>query len=296
MPLELVVVGFAIAAFVAIGLRFAPQDEAGHRHLPKVVDESVGMFTIRQALRRPTLTAADRAAVKAEAEAKAEADAIAYRIGVPGAPKPTVPTRFVVSKAPPQAHQIPPVVPVATRPVAGARPMARKSGALPLQRRIAGVFTVLVVVLAAFAAQSLPRGQGGVLSATGTPGASAASIRPGGSDVPSDAGAGASQAGFATDAPVVPIEPSPGVSGSASAGAASPRTATPTPAATPRRTPRPTPRPTPHATPKATPSPTPAATPQPTPEPTPEPTPAPTPEPTPEPTPSPTPDTSPTAP
>jgi hypothetical protein len=296
MPLELVVVGFAVAAFVAIGLRFAPRDEAGRRHLPKVIDESVGMFTVRQALRRPTLTAADRAAVKAEAEAKAEADAIAYRIGVPGAPKPTVPTRFVVSKAPPQAHQIAPVVPVATRPVAGARPMARKSGALPLQRRIAGVFTVLVVVLAAFAAQSLPRGQGAVLSATGTPGASGASIGPDGSGAPSDAGAAASQAGSATDAPVVPIEPSPGVSASALPGAASPRTITPTPAATPRRTPRPTPRPTPRATPKATPSPTPGATPEPTPEPTPPPTPEPTPQPTPEPTPSPTPDASPTAP
>jgi hypothetical protein len=288
MPLELVVMGFVVAAFAAIGLRFAPRDAVGARRLPRVVDESVGMYMVRQALRRPTASAADREAARAEADAKAEQDAIAYRIGVPGAPPPTVPTRFVVSKAPPQAHPIPPVVPVATRPVASARPMARKSGALPLQRRIAGVLTVLVVVLAAFAAQSLPRGpQGGVLSATGTPGGSEeASGDPGGSEASSDPGGGSSQDAGSSDAPIVPA------SLGASAGAASspppPGVAThaaapPAPTATPRRTPRSTPRPTPRPTPAPTPASTPTSTPAPTPRPThpPRPTPTPTPEPTP---------------
>jgi hypothetical protein len=284
MPLELVVMGFVVTAFAAIGLRFAPRDAAGARRLPRVVDESVGMYMVRQALRRPTASAADREAARAEADAKAEQDVIAYRIGVPGAPPPTVPTRFVVSKAPPQAHPIPPVVPVATRPVASARPMARKSGALPLQRRIAGVMTVLVVVLAAFAAQSLPRGpQGGVLSATGTPGGSEeASGDPGASGASSDPGAASSQDAGSSDLPVAPT------SIGASAGAAStpppPGVAThaaapPAPAATPRRTPRPTARPTPRPTPAPTPTPTPAPTPRPThpPRPTPTPTSEPTP-------------------
>src|SRR6478752_4855384 len=196
MPLELVVMGFAVAALVAIAVRFASRDEGGERRLPRVIDESVGMFAIRRALGRPTEAASDRDAARAEAEANAAAEAaarlhedeIAYRIGVPGAPPPTLPSRFVVSKAPPQAHPIPPVAPVATRPVAGARPMARRgAAALPLQRRIAGVFTVLVVVLAAFAAQSLPRGpQGEVLSATGTPGPSGTPEAPGASQAGGD--------------------------------------------------------------------------------------------------------------
>ena len=209
MPLELVVMGFAVAALVAIAVRFASRDEGGERRLPRVIDESVGMFAIRRALGRPTEAASDRDAARAEAETNAAAEAaarlhedeIAYRIGVPGAPPPTLPSRFVVSKAPPQAHPIPPVVPVATRSVAGARPMARRgAAALPLQRRIAGVFTVLVVVLAAFAAQSLPRGpQGEVLSATGTPGASDA---PADSGAPTDAIGGPSD-GSSSDAPVL---------------------------------------------------------------------------------------------
>src|SRR4051794_3612850 len=171
MPLELVVVSFSVVAFGAIIFRFLPQDETGARHLPQVIDESVGMYTIRRTLRLSTDAASDREAARADAEAKAEQAAIAYRIGVPGAPAPTLPSRLVVSRSTPQAHQIPPVSPIATRAIVRARPQARKSGALPLQRRLAGLATVLVVLLVAFAAQSLPRGpEGQVLSATGTPG------------------------------------------------------------------------------------------------------------------------------
>ena len=171
MPFELIVFGSVIVAFVAIAARFMPRDASGARRLPRIVDESVGMYVLRRAVGRPTEAASDRAAAEAEAAAIVPEDEIAYRIGVPGAPEPTVPARFVVSEAPPQAHKIPPVMPIATRPVAGGRPQARRPAALPLRRGLAGGVTMLALALVAFAALSLPRGpQQAVLSATGTPG------------------------------------------------------------------------------------------------------------------------------
>jgi hypothetical protein len=269
MPLELIVVGFVVVAFVAIAARFAPRDESGARRLPRVVDESVGMYMVRRALGRSTEAASDRAAEQAGKTEQVTEDAIAYRIGIPGAPAPTVPTRLVVSKAPPQAHPIPPVIAVAARPVIGGAPQARRSGALPMQRRLAGVVTVLVVLLVAFAALSLPRGpEGQVLSATGTPGGSILAAVP--TPSPSD---------LATEfvPPLQTPSEAPVASRSASADVvvtqppALPTTAPPTP----RVTQRPTPRVTPPPTPKPTPPPTPKPTPPPTPPPTPQPTPAP---------------------
>jgi hypothetical protein len=253
VPLELVVLGFVIAAFVAIALRFTPRDAAGGRRLPRIVDESVGMYVLRRALGRSTEAAFDRDAAAVEAEAAIAEDEIAYRIGVPGAPVPTLPTRFVISKAPPQAHPIPPVAPVATRSVAGGRPQARRSGALPLQRRLAGVVAVGVVVLAAYAALSLPRGQQGeVLSATGTPGVA-------GTPIASELAMAPTASSTPPPSEAVPPSPSP------SPTAAPTPTPTPTPAPTPKAasTPAPTPRRTPRATPKPTPAPTPNPTPTP---------------------------------
>src|SRR5262245_45360168 len=145
MPLELIVIAFVVIAFVAIAARFMPRDGTGARRLPRIVDESVGMYVVRRALGRSTEAASDRAAAQTEAQAKVTEDEIAYRIGVPGAPAPTVPTRFVVSKSQPQAHPIPPVVPVTTRPVAGGRPQARRGAIVPIWRRFAGVAAVVVV-------------------------------------------------------------------------------------------------------------------------------------------------------
>jgi outer membrane biosynthesis protein TonB len=269
MPLELIVIAFVVIAFVAIAARFAPRDESGARRLPRMIDESVGMYMVRKALGRSTEAASDRAAAPAETAEQVTEDAIAYRIGIPGAPPPTLPTRFVVSKAPPQAHPIPPVMPVATRPVSGGAPQARRSGALPMQRRLAGVVTVLIVLLVGMAALSLPRGpEGQVLSATGTPGGSrlAAIPTPTQTELASEfVPAPAS----ASDTP--PAQPS----ASASAEVVTQAPVTPTPVPSSRRVPPPTPRVTPPPTPKPTPPPTPKPTPNPTPPPTPPPTPAP---------------------
>ncbi|HEX5014103.1 MAG TPA: hypothetical protein VFV72_08060 [Candidatus Limnocylindrales bacterium] len=277
MPLELIVIAFVVIAFVAIAARFMPRDATGARRLPRIVDESIGMYVVRRALGRPTEAASDRAAAHAEAAAKVDEDAIAYRIGVPGAPAPTVPTRFVVSGARPQAHKIPPVVPVTARPTGVTRPQARRRGLAPLLRPLAGILTVMVVVLAAFAAVSLPaRPDEAVLSATGTPPAGAPTapvVSPSGPAAPPSGAPSAEPSSAPQSSPVGTAQPSAPIA-----------TATPT---SPTATARPTPRPTPAPTRKPTPTPpTPTATPAPTPTPSEEPTPTPTAsaEPTPTPT------------
>ena len=139
MPLELIVLVFVLVAFVAIVARFLPRDAAGRRRLPRIVDESVGMYIVRRSLGRPTEAASDLAKVGVDATAEVPEDEIAYRIGVPGAPEPTVPTRFVVSQAQPQAHPIPPVVPITDaagrRRQAPGSPTWRGARAVPAANR-----------------------------------------------------------------------------------------------------------------------------------------------------------------
>jgi hypothetical protein len=290
MPLELIVLAFVLVAFVAIAARFMPRDAAGGRRLPRIVDESVGMYVVRRALGRSTESASERAKT-GPAELVSE-DEIAYRIGVPGAPEPTVPTRFVVAKAPPQAHKIPPVVPVTIRPVVGGRPQARRGGAVPLQRRVAALGTLAAVLLVALAALSLPRApQEAVLSATGTPNVPGTPAPSEFSGLPTASPTSSATASvLPTGSPASTETPSP--LPTPAAGATTSPGALPTPRPTPRPTPTPTPRPPvtqPPSTPKPTPAPTPTPTLAPTPTPTPEPTPEPTQEPTPEPTAEPTP-------
>src|SRR3989442_8010569 len=142
MSLQLLIVPFVVIAFVAIVWRFLPRAEDGSIRLPRLIDESVGMWVIRSALGRATDSADPDDIIPEPAE-----DEIAYRIGVPGAPPPTVPTRVVVSQGPSKAE---PVLSQSLQgsaapigPVAGdgsvARPRtARPSGALAAQRRWAG--------------------------------------------------------------------------------------------------------------------------------------------------------------
>ena len=137
MPLELAIMGFAVAALVAIAIRFASRDEAGERRLPAVIDESVGMFAIAGLGRRPMPTDGDAASAEAEADAPRprpprvlRQDEIAYRIGVPGAPPADAADALRrLESAPRRPTRSAPVVPIATRPVAGARPMARRGAA-----------------------------------------------------------------------------------------------------------------------------------------------------------------------
>lgn len=319
MPTELLIILAGVALAVVVGwialhrsVPSAPTPSGqAHRRGPlaafgAVIDASVGMLMLRQALGRSSATRAERAAARFRAQADAEeaaavADAYAIRLAAAaGRPVPTRPTHLVVAGTAAErpgergthAHPVAPaaIAAVAASPIVPAWAVANtrrrlwRDSALAIGALAAVLIGVIVV---------LPDDEGAVLSATGTPPASDdLVVLPGGSASP----------GVALESPSPSLEPAPSESATPSP------TPTATPTATPERTARPTARPTlrPRQTPKPTPKPTaaptdaptdeptptvePTPTPEPTVEPTPEPTPGPTPEPTAEPTPEPTPD------
>jgi hypothetical protein len=280
MSLQLLIVPFVVIAFVAIVWRFLPRAEDGSIRLPRLIDESVGMWFVRSALGRET-DAPDPDDVIPEPAA----DEIAYRIGVPGAPAPTVPTRVVVSQGPSKAEPgllsspqtaIAPTGPFVPDGSVGRRRTARPSGALAAQRRWAGAVVLAAVAVAVTTLVLASRQHDGeVLSATGTPeGSSGQGFVSGAGGAATDTPAGASDSSSSSG-----LSPSVEASGPPAATGASGAT-TPVPAVTPaaaRVTPNPTsaPRATarPTATPRASlaPGPTPSAAPTPTAPPTPTP-------------------------
>src|SRR6266550_4142827 len=128
MSLQLLIVPFVVIAFVAIVWRFLPRAEDGSIRLPRLIDESVGMWVIRSALGRATDSADPDDIIPEPAE-----DEIAYRIGVPGAPPPTVPTRVVVSHAPSKAEPV--LSPSPQGDVSAGRRRTRPTGAPAALRR-----------------------------------------------------------------------------------------------------------------------------------------------------------------
>jgi hypothetical protein len=186
MPLQTLIIPFVVIAFVAIIWRFLPRAANGSVRLPTVIDESIGMWLVRSAVGRASGRAdPDHLAIPEPAE-----DEIAYRIGVPGAPPPTVPTRVVVSQAQSKADPVPSPAPfTAVPPIGrvggdgsrGRRRAARPSGALAAQRRWAGAVALAAVVIAVATVALASRQLGGqVLSATGTPAGPAAGAFVGG--------------------------------------------------------------------------------------------------------------------
>ena len=164
MPIDLLALGFVAAGFVAIALRFAPRDARGKRRLPRAVDDSVGMFTLRRLLGRPTEpqdeAPADYAVVPTPRE-------VAYRIGADGASRPSLrlrPTLAIDDIAPP----VRPIAPAATDLI---RARTRWNPGLGLQRRLAGAVVALLVVAVVIAViiAASADAQGGILAATGAP-------------------------------------------------------------------------------------------------------------------------------
>jgi hypothetical protein len=178
MPLQTLIVPFVAVAFVAIIWRFLPRAADGSIRLPAIIDDSVGMWLVRSALGRAA-DAPDPDVLPEPAE-----DEIAYRIGVPGAPPPTMPTRVVVSQAPSKAESalsstplapVPPIGPGVGHRSRGANRAARPTGALATQRRWAGAVALAAVIIAVATVVLGSRQLGGeVLSATGTPAGAAA--------------------------------------------------------------------------------------------------------------------------
>jgi hypothetical protein len=289
---ELLVGALVVLGFLAILARMLPRDAAGRAVLPRIVDDSIGMWALRRLTGRPLWErpwdddpTADPVAPSVTADLHGTADR-------PTGPTRVEPIRYVVSRS--QAHPVatpPPVKPIFT-PRPGRRLHARRRGLVgPMPRLgvVAGLAASLLIgvaLLTSILAPPGPQGEGDVLGITGTPGASGpnVAILPSGTAEPSVASADPSidapSATPATPATTVPVTAVP--SDPIASLGATPTPATPTPTLTP--TPAATPTPTPTLTP--TPTPSPAITPAP---PTPTPSAAPTPTPTPAPTPTPTP-------
>ena len=202
MSFELIAVAVVAFGFGAIAVRFIPRDERGSPRLPRIVDESVGMWAIRRALGRPT---EPRAAASAAPHPQPTADEIAWRIGAPGAAPPPTSSRDVpagqgratgrtaldaaLARPPAPAPVMPAAVPERRSPLPPAelvarapailerqpppRPSAPPRSALAVQRRVAIVATFLFAAASIAALALSARGlESGVLSVTGSPEAS----------------------------------------------------------------------------------------------------------------------------
>lgn len=270
---ELIVGALVVLGFLAILTRFIARDPSGEIVLPRVIDDSIGMWVLRRVTRRrlwerpledeapPTsefdvdTSDATRAALGAISAANAaNAATPAMGSGSIALPRSVSVTRraavFPVSKTP--------VADLRRRQRATRPQHARPHRSFGLPRAAAYALAVAVVVVGGVALGAfIGRSQGGqVLATTAQP----------------------TESQVAAAAPAETSSPSPGhfepfVAPSISAIPS----ATPLPAATPPSTPRATPHPTPRPTPGPTPIPTPRPTPKPTPHPTPSPTPPPPP-------------------
>ena len=300
--MELIVGALAVFGFVAVLARFISRDATGQVRLPRLVDESIGLWALRRLTGRPlgerpwddevrvdgsadfNTAAASRAVSRAIDEGNAADAALG--------PTQLTPTRYVVSRRQPQAYPVEPTNPAApvVLPEARRRDQARRRGIVGWSQRLAAVGSVAVVLLVAVVAlgfgllQRAPGGQ--VLDATGRP-----QVTPRAQTSATDLvfGQGSSS--------TTPIE---------STASRSPERRSPAPTQLPIPSATPTPRatatarpttgrpPNPSPVPIAPPTPSPIATPSPSPPPTPNPSPPPTPNPSPTETPTPTPSPTPT--
>lgn len=148
--MEWFVGAFVVLGLIAVAVRFLLRDAEGDVRLPRIVDESVGMYTLRRLTGLPLAsrdTAADR-------------DWFGRNVGVRRAePSP-------LRRRTPR----PTVVPATVRRPAIQRPSQARGPALsgaPL--RLAAVVAVAIMGFAVGAVLGQPSPQGQVLSATGTP-------------------------------------------------------------------------------------------------------------------------------
>jgi PKD domain len=264
---EWIVGALVVLGFIAIAVRFVPRDAAGRARLPRMVEESIGMWAVRRLTGQADTNrqdSGDRDGPATPVDREPRPEPASRFDAAPIGPAPIAPTVFVPSGSPTQARPMgdigagsarrPVTSPIIELKVLRRRP--RPSANVAMERRLVVLAALLVVgliVLGIVLAPRSPRGE--VLGATGSPNLL---VPPGdGSSEPEALSGSEASAAAATKAP-----------GSAA-------TREPTPAATPRATPRPTPAPTTRPIARPTAHPTPAPTATSTPAPTATPTPAP---------------------
>jgi hypothetical protein len=175
---EWIVGALVVLGFVAIAVRFLPRDAAGQVRLPRVVEDSIGMWAVRRLTGLADTDPEDDGDTSGPATApdrKAPTRFDAAPIG----PAPIAPTVFVPSGSP---MQVPPVWDAGARParhpvtspiielkVARRRP-PRQSASVATERRLVALAALLVVGIVVLGIVLAPRGsRGEVLGATGSP-------------------------------------------------------------------------------------------------------------------------------
>ena len=251
--MELLVGALIVLGFLAIAARFVARDPSGGIVLPRIVDDSIGMWTLRKLTGRPLGERVDEDEPDPDMPFDPNAsDATRAALGA-----------AAVATARPSAMSLA----ITATPVADLRRRQQRRLPPPREPRVLGwlplsviAAVVIAVVVAVMALDGFSVGSplGEVLGATGRPSESQLVVDP---PPPSPT----------VDPTVAPASASPEVAlvPSSSPGP----TATARPASTPRPTARPTATPTATATPAPTPLPTPAPTPKPTAKPTPTPAP-----------------------
>ena len=259
--MEWIVGALVVLGFIAIFVRFVPRDEAGGARLPRIVDDSVGMWALRRLSGRdPSGRADDLDAESDSTPAPSRGRPLLIGVERSAGSASMAPANYAISTPRLEAlgvrpaRSMPPRRRPSTAPIGRShviRPEAAPPGSLVLQRRLAAIAALVVagsvIVVVVIAVTRGP--SGAVLGETGGPAVNSSGPLSG-----------------------ITVVPSP------TTGAATPTRSAAAPA-TP--TPRATSQPTPRATANAAAAPTPVPTPKPTLKPTPKPTPTPTPVPTP---------------
>jgi hypothetical protein len=166
-------------AFLATALRFMPRDASGRRRLPRIIDQSVGMYLMRRLLGGSVDVVEETDLLDEPPSTGVPASAglgagLAAGGGFARSPRPTMPSRFVVSRSNDRSRLVArPVFPglISVRPPAVRGARTRPASALALQRRIAGAVAVAIVAIVAVLGVAIgPHTfDGAALSATGTP-------------------------------------------------------------------------------------------------------------------------------
>jgi hypothetical protein len=177
---EWIVGALVVLGFVAIAIRFVPREDAGRVRLPRIVDESVGMWALRRLTRRSLWDRPDEDAVNPDRPAGS------------GGLSSVAPNRFVATASRLEQLGVRPARRVGGRPSANApsevsrvsgstsrRRRAQPAASLALQRRLAAIAALLVLGAVVLGILLAPRGASGdVLSATGRPGVTLGSDDP----------------------------------------------------------------------------------------------------------------------
>lgn len=176
---EWIVGALVVLGFIAIAVRFVPRDDAGRVRLPRMVEESIGMWAVRRLTGlADRLGDSDEGGSATPPSGEPRREPVSRFDAAPIGPAPIAPTVFVPSGSPMQAPPMwdagarssrhPVTSPIIELKVARRRP--RPSANVELERRLVALAALLLVGVVVLGVVLAPRSsRGEVLGATGIP-------------------------------------------------------------------------------------------------------------------------------